>query len=248
MKKIAISFLFVLILQTVVFSQTTNTKQLTSYLFDELTGVREDMSENERIERAVFELKKQPESKLAIVSYGLPGHSARRMNAVVAYHKKQGVSENRFVKLYGGYEQNLRFQLWIVPEGGEPPIVNAALPKEAYIFDRISIDIFEVSNDYDSPSPVEGFGKFLQNSPNAKPFLAYYVSSDAKLPHYVSNGDKFPYPNIRARKRLNEVKKVLNKDFGVKTPQIKFAGYNDLGIIELWVIPEGANPPQISKN
>jgi hypothetical protein len=230
MKKIAISFLFALILQTFAFSQGTNTKQPTSYLSAELTEVRGDMSENERIERAVFELKKQPESKLAIVSYGLPGFATRRMNAVAAYYRKLGVSEDRFIKLYGGYEPKLRFQLWVVPQNAEVPKVQAILPSESYIFDRVPVIEGESFNNFDYTSPIDGFAKALQDDPKARASLVYYGSQM----------ENFSVSLEGALKKANEVKQLLTKKFGIKTARISLSsgGKKEIGVVELRFVPE----------
>jgi hypothetical protein len=93
--------------------------------FDEFPSVAFD-DDKARLDNLAIELQNNPGSTGYIIAYS--GRRARsgeadRMNARAARYltETRGISSNRLVTINGGGRDANSYELWLVPQGGEPP-------------------------------------------------------------------------------------------------------------------------------
>lgn len=100
-----------------------------------------------RADNFVIELQNNPSARGYIVAYGvpnkLPGWPSRRAHQVMGYLvKARGIDPFRLEVVYGGYRDEVWYQLWVVGSGMEVPVrpfdFTLALSREKtpFLFDR----------------------------------------------------------------------------------------------------------------
>ncbi len=115
LKKLFISIILMQMFAVAYFSQEAE-----SILFDEFSyGNREDMMV--RIDNFTINLQNDPQAKGYIIHYGDKRSGAKAAKQIKDYLKQRGFDLDGFVFLRDAGDSKVLVQLWLVPEGAEPP-------------------------------------------------------------------------------------------------------------------------------
>jgi PEGA domain len=93
--------------------------------FDEFPSIAFD-DDKARLDQMAIELQNSPGSQGYIIAYAgrrsRPGEAERMGKRAVEYlTTTRGISRDRLVFVNGGYRESNAFELWLVPQGAEPP-------------------------------------------------------------------------------------------------------------------------------
>jgi hypothetical protein len=222
-----------------------------AYKIDEIRNPRCDLSEVPQItdpppSGAIFAaLDENKESKAAIVVYGRPG-SARVYGKDVKrwLSEVRGVDADRLVTLYGGASDELRLELWLIPQGAPPPGVK---PDEDYK----SATLFDTYAYWDGAycsggrrSALAEFAEALTKRPDWRCTIVVRPHRNKRREREGSAGwDPDGYLSRRqALRRAVKDRRYLIKKFGLSAARVEaVVGDNDKWThAELWLVPPGA--------
>lgn len=203
-----------------------------------------------RLDNLSNELQKSSQSRAFIVSYAqankFPGWPLHRALWCKAYLTgTRGLDASRVFTLNGGFRDDVRYELWALPPGAEPPVrpfdlaSEMAREKSPYIFDRIFV--FENSRgvresyDYDyldDRGELEPFAEALRNDPAARGLIVAYAERGDRR-----GADR----RLAARRKL-----TLVKSFPVAASRVVAVGGDrrEQRTLELWLVPPGAELPK----
>jgi hypothetical protein len=198
-------------------------------------------------------LFKQPKLRGYIVAYDEPqmgqrGSYLRRIYGVGRYlTEARGIEANRVVVMDGGYKEKFTTELWLVPEGVNPPTPVPSMSQPAmntsvaYKFDVECLDCSSAVNLYRDGLDKEG--------------LKFYAEALRKQPDSRGLIIVRPDRNISVRHALKEArraKRLLVKNLGVDANRIIIKSgrsRNDgTAVAEMWIVPRGAKQPTATSN
>jgi hypothetical protein len=200
-----------------------------------------------------IELQNRPGAKGYVVAYGVPnkfpGWPFRRANQIKRYIViARGLDAARVETVYGGYRDEVLYQLWVVEPGAQLPVppfdFAAALAREKtpFLFDRFKwfpLDTAPTSIDY-------GYIGYLDEKGRYEAFVLA-LRSDPSLRGYV-----IAYATRRARRGTDSriasrVKRdiVTTHAIGPQRITARAGGHRrPEQTVELWVVPPGSPLPK----
>jgi len=206
-----------------------------------------------RADGFAVELQHNPQAKGYIVAYGVPnnfpGWPARRAHHIRGYLiKGRGLDASRVEVVYGGYRDEVMYQLWIVQPGGQLPVppfdFAAALAREKtpFLFDRFGwfpLNPAETDIEY-------GYIGFLEEKGRYETFVAA-LQSDPAL-----RGCVIVYPTRRARRGTDKrlaarIKRTILTTNAVGVERVIALGggiRHPYQTVELWLVPPGSPLPK----
>jgi hypothetical protein len=224
--------------------------QQQAYKIEETTYTRCDLSEVPQLteESLPFsvELDKHPEAKVALVVYAnQPGEALSYARHVKLWLTKSGVTAERLLEVYGGFAQEKRLELWLVPVGAEPPPAAPA-------FARAGVTLFDEYNywggdscSYEREVALEVFAETLKRMPGWRATLVV-------RPHLNRRGLKFNEAGwddaaLNRRQALRQAaadRLHLVRQLGLDPARIRAVvgarSVSDWSHAELWLIPPPA--------
>jgi hypothetical protein len=193
----------------------------------------------------------QPKLRGYILAYNEPrmgrGSFLRRIYGVGRYlTEARGIETNRVVVADGGFRENFVTQLWLIPEGAEPPLIAPTLPQptvvasSAYKFDEECLNC------------APAVGLYLYGLDEG---LKFYAEELRKNPDSRGLIIVRPDRNVSVRKALKEArsaKSLLVKKYGVDANRIIIKSdrsRNDgTAVAEMWVVPRDAKQAAATSN
>ncbi len=227
MKLLYILFSIVVLLSSVVFAQVNENNEqkneTKSYLCSEF-GPNPIGHIKSQLDGCWAETDKTPKAQSYIINYGSDKELSRRERVIRSYINFRKLNSSKITIIKGGKEKEIRTQLWIVPEGAEHPNISkdekADLPKAAK-FEEFG----QVSNG-ELRYFTDKFFLELANKPDARGYIINYGKTKLAL-----NRERVLRDRINLRR--------------IPEARIKFIrGGNKREVTtELWIVPEGAEPP-----
>jgi hypothetical protein len=210
-----------------------------------------------RADNLSVELQDRPSAKGYVVAYGVPnrfpGWPSRRANQVRSYLiKARGLDPSRVEVVYGGYRDEVLYQLWVVEPGAPSPVppfdFAAALAREKtpFLFDRF--EWFALSG---AGSDIEdGYTGYLDEKGRYEAFVLA-LRSDPSLRGYV-----IAYATRRARRGTDgriasRVKRdiVTAHAIGPQRITARAGGHRrPKQTVELWLVPPGSPLPKPTRH
>lgn len=222
-----------------------------------------------RLDNFAIQLQQEPGTRGFIFVYrtrrDLPGLSNRYALRMKNYLMVRGIAATRVVTVDGGIASCLMQELWIVPVGATPkPRSDAydnsfADPDTPHKFDEhffpLPQDVAEdggYTNLENLNVKLDGYGAALRRESTSQAYIIAYAQN------YLERGftsaaqeRQIPYRRVRldppgtARKMLATVKSYLVKTYSIAPSRIKVidGGYRTSRLVELWIVPPGANAP-----
>jgi hypothetical protein len=196
-------------------------------------------------------LYQEPVSKAYVIIYPgrtLPGRTTPHFYSTKAYLMgNRGIDEKRLVILNGPEREELKVELWLVPNGATPP-----QPEESNLSPRDkSLPIkYNVSYPHYPSEPYvnccvgncllryplyDDFANALRKMPDS---IGYFIL-------YKGQGDNF----INRRKLASELREVMTRKYRIKTQRIKIilaARMVQHETQEMWIVPKGTSAPKLS--
>lgn len=222
----------------------TNVSQNYPVKLDEYGDLSTD-DEAARLDFLAEKLFNQPKLRGYIVAYDEPqmeqrGSYLRRIYGVGRYLTEgRGIEANRVVVVDGGYKEKFTTELWLVPEGVNPPTPVPSMSQPvvntsgAYKFDVECLDCSPAVNLYRDGLDEEG--------------LKFYAEALRKQPDSRGLIIIRPNRNISVRYALKEArraKRLLVKNLGIDANRIIIKSgrsRNDgIAVAEMWIVPNGA--------
>jgi hypothetical protein len=220
-------------------------------LFDELgdTLISDWLA---RADNLAVELQNRPAAKAYIVAYGvpnkLPGWPFRRANQVKGYLvQSRGIDAERIELVYGGYRDNVTYQLWVMDAGTPLPLppfdFAAALAREKtpFLFDRffwfpLSANDTGIESGYigylDEKGRYEAFVLALRSDPGLRGCITAYAArgnrrgTDRRL-------------SIRVKRTI-----LIMHNIGAERIVALAGGVRPHQTVELWIVPPGSTLPK----
>jgi hypothetical protein len=226
-------------------SSETNPEKL-----DEYSNLPSD-DEAAHLDFFADKLFRHPRLRGQIVAYSDPrmarGSYLRRIHGIAKYLTyARGIETNRIAVIDGGYKEQFSTELWLIPEGANPPTPSSKLPKpsvntsSAYKFDEECLDCAEAVGLtlYGLDEGLQFYAEALRKYSGARGLIIVRPDVDVSL-----------------RKVLNEArqaKSLLVKKHGIDASRvaIKSARSRNDGtaVAEMWVVPAGAKFPTTTSN
>jgi hypothetical protein len=226
-------------------SSATNPEKL-----DEYSNLTTD-DEAAHLDLFADKLFRQPGLRGQIVAYSDPlmprGSYLRRIHGIAKYLSyARGIETNRIAVIDGGYKEQSSTELWLIPEGANPPTPIPKLPQpsvntsSAYIFDEECLDCSEAVGLtlYGLDEGLQFYAEALRKYSGARGLIIVRPDEDVSL-----------------RKMLNEARQarsLLVKKYGIDASRvaIKSARSRNDGtaVAEMWVVPAGAKFPSTTSN
>jgi len=239
------------LLTCLLFSATSLSAQ-EAYKIDEAINPRCDLSEVPQVTDTPMPLFKalaeNRAAKVAIIVHGMPGAARVYGKDVKRWlTEERGVDPARLVALYGGASNEMRLELWLIPQGASPPKV---MPDEDYKtathFDSYAYQGGEMCDAGRLPA-LDEFAEMLKKRPD-------WHGSIVVRPHInkrgVKPGDAEWDPDglvsrQEALRRAAKDKRYLVRKFGLSPARLTaVVGDNDTWThAELWLVPPGAETP-----
>jgi hypothetical protein len=193
----------------------------------------------------------QPRLKGQIIAYSDPGIERggylRRIYGIGKYLTyARGIDADQLAVVDGGYREKLSIELWLIPEGANPPIPDSKLAPPslsitaAYKFDEECLDCAPaVGLDlYGLDEGLKFYAEVLQRSPGARGVFVVRPDQDFKI-----------------RPALREALKargLLIKRYGIKAQRVIVKSANSrndgTAVVEMWSVPPGAQLPVTTSN
>jgi hypothetical protein len=214
-----------------------------------------------RMDVLAMTLAEQPNAKAYIIVYSgdkdNPGSSYRYANRLKNYLKRvHRIDEKRVIAIGGGQLENQMTELWIVPEGANPPAQtvffsrNQISASEPTMFDRYVVklpregewDVWDGSHE-NEPTRLTRVAEVLRQR---KDLRLYIVARSQAVYNYQRTGRKLPdgrqkHIAIRSRKLSDPVgfdlklasaeKRYLIKELGIEPTRIEAIG-NGYNLLE----------------
>ncbi|HEU4593810.1 MAG TPA: hypothetical protein VFS10_01490 [Pyrinomonadaceae bacterium] len=206
-----------------------------------------------RVDNLAVELQSRPTTKGYIVAYGVPnkfpGWPSRRANQVRGYLiKARGLDPARVEVVYGGYRDEVMYQLWVVEPGAQLPVppfdFAAALAREKtpFLFDRfrwfpLSGEGSDIEDNYigylDERGRYEAFVLALRSDPSLRGCVIFYATRRARR-----GTDR----RLAARVKRDI---ITNHSIGAERIVARAGGYRHPNqTVELWLVPPGSALPK----
>ncbi len=211
--------------------------------FDDYGDLNTD-DEAARLDAFAEELRQHPNLRGYIIGYNQPrklrGSYLRRIYGDQHYLSwARGIEPSRVVVIDGGYRNEYRIELWLVPEGAPPPSPDPNISRPqindatSYQFDLECLDCAPAVNLNLYGLRKEGlkfYADVLRNNPNLRGFLM-----------------------VGARNTLNEARRarrILVRDYGIAANRIviRIRYGVDGSNVEMWIVPRGASLPMATSN
>lgn len=167
------------------------------------------------------------------------GSYLRRLHGIARYlTEARGIEANRIAVVDGGYREKFVTQLWLVPEGAEPPRPEpstsqpAVNTSSAYQFDVECLNCSAAVNLdlYGLDEGLKFYAQELRKNPDSRGL--FLVRSDR---------------NVSVREALKEArraKRLLTKTHDIDAGRISIRSgrsRNDgTAVVEMWIVPRGA--------
>lgn len=203
-----------------------------------------------RLDNYATELQNAPQSVAFIVAYPqankFPGWPLRRALWCRAYLiKGRMIDAGRVHVVNGGFRDDVRFELWVEPQGAQPPVrpfdlaAELAREKTPYLFDLFyilenppgvpDVDEYDYLDDVDSYEP---FVTTLRNDPAARGLVVAYATRRDRR-----GEDR----RLAARRKL-----AILKGYSIGADRIVAGGggLRKQKTIEFWIVPPGAELPK----
>jgi hypothetical protein len=188
-------------------------------------------------------------------------HPLALMNYLV---KGRGVDPNRITITYGGKREYFQGDVWIVPNGVAPPEPKPSSPsdippvKEPFLFDEYIFDSEseELALYIDPAVQIDGFAKALMREADAVGYIVGYAKhldiiewrrvAKKKEDEYVTRKYEVWDRPGTGKRIAEQEKQTVIKLHGVEASRVITidGGYRNAKLIELWIIPKGANAPK----
>ena len=194
-----------------------------------------------------IELQNNPTAKGYVIIYGPPGpenkYGERGVGATKNYLvMSRGIEESRIKAVYAGHYQNTQevlTELWLVPEGAQPPPRSKYKPDFGFEGKFFEMDL------WDGPvvgvSDVEGWSSWIEAG-----FVGLSEMlrrrKDASV-YLVAYHDEESAPG--AWRRVTERQVGELDEYGIPAARVKviFGGYAEKGSLQVWILPSDAPPP-----
>jgi hypothetical protein len=228
----------------------TSSSETNSEKLDEYGNLPSD-DEAAHLDLFADKLFRHPRLRGQIVAYSDPrmarGSYLRRIHGIAKYLTyARGIETNRISVIDGGYKEQFSTELWLIPEGANPPTPIPKLPQpsvnisSAYKFDEECLDC------------AEAVGLTLYGLDEGLQFYAEELRKDSSARSLIIVR---PDKDVSLRKALSEArqaKHLLVKQYGIEASRvaIKSAGSRNDGtaVAEMWVVPVGAKFPTTTSN
>jgi hypothetical protein len=217
--------------------------------YDEYGNLRHcDMSA--RLDNFVIEMQSNPTAKAFVVSYDAKGKKRGYANRSLKISRHylvnvRGLEPERLVAVDGGSKEveEGATELWVVPEGAEPPVASPAVDRyaakdfsgkfDSYFTDAQTYKVFVGMGYDDSEIAYTDFAEKLKGQPDSVGYLV------VRAPEGGLRGE------WRRVGRRDE--QILAKDYGVEAGRLKtlYGGRSEgeLAEVEFWILPKNAPPP-----
>jgi hypothetical protein len=196
-------------------------------------------------------LFKQPKLHGYILAYTEPrmerGAYLRRIYGIGRYlTEARGIEPNRVVVVDGGYREKFATQLWLVPEGAEPPSPAPTVSQpqintsSTYQFDAECLNCSPAVNLYlyGLDEGLKFYAEELRKKPNSRGLIIVR-----------------PDRNVSVREALKEARRarsLLARNHGINASRIVIRSgrsRNDgTAVVEMWIVPRGAKQPTATSN
>jgi hypothetical protein len=230
----------------------TNLSQTYPLKFDEYDDLRTD-DEAAHLDLFADKLLKQPKLRGYIVAYSEPrmeqrGSYLRRIYGVGRYlTEARGIEANRIVVVDGGYKEKFTTELWLIPEGANPPtpVHSTSQPtfntSVAYKFDVECLNCDSAVNLYRDGLDAEGlkfYAEALRKNPGSRAVIIVRPNRDIGVRY--------------ALREARRAKSLLVKNLGIDVNRVIIRtgrNRNDgIAVAELWIVPHGAKQPMATSN
>jgi hypothetical protein len=196
-------------------------------------------------------LFKQRNLRGRIIAYSEPsiarGDYLRRIYGIGKYLTyARGIEANRVAVVDGGYRKRFSTELWLIPEGANPPAPVSRLPppslspSEAYKFDEECLNC----------SPAVGLSLYGLDEG-----LQFYAHELQRNPFARGLIIVRPDQGVSIRTALKEAFKargLLIKRYGIKPNRVVVKPANTrhdgTAVVEMWVVPAGVRLPTTTSN
>ncbi len=249
-KEYSIRVGFVLIVVCSLFAEGVSRAAQTSVKFDEYGDLPSD-AEAAHLDQFADGLLKQSTLKGRIIAYSEPrverGIYLRKIYGIGKYlTQMRGIDVDRVTVVDGGYKDRFTTELWLIPEGANPPLAVSKLAppsvsmSAAYKFDEEcfncspAVDLYL----YGLDEGLKFYAEVLQRSRGARG--VFVVRPDQHITART------------ARKEAFKARGLLIRSYGIKAERltVKTAASRNDGTagVEMWVVPSGARVPVASSN
>lgn len=201
-----------------------------------------------RLDNFAIELQNDPGARGLVVSYDSPGrhsYASRHLRSARHYMvESRGIDPSRLVLVEGGVREDLKAgqtELWLVPEGAEPPVAQPAENKYAQgfsgKFDTFVTDpnVYEEVSEMSTPDSAIARSEFASKLKQQPESVGYVV---VRAPAHSLPG---------AWRRFARRDEQLLRRLGVDAPRVRTLdggqASGDGVEIDLWVLPAWAPPP-----
>jgi hypothetical protein len=196
-------------------------------------------------------LKSQPEARAYIVAFNgeqsAPGAWRRVADREAEGLKRQGINADRVRIIFGGYDEELKLQLWALPKDAPPPARDAGPERKPARAAQIgAMNHYQLSHADEARSFFRGFAEVLK----ADESLTAYVF--VRLPSPRDGDGEVTEPADPPPADMQRVaegwRDALKKEYGLSERRLvvqvvpateEWAS----GEVEAWVVPAGAAPP-----
>lgn len=212
-----ILFLILALMSSVAFSQVPEKPE--ALIVDEF-GRLANGDIKARLDYFILELQNNPTSRGLIISYGSKREIAARekmMKTHISFRQVNNLKEISFIN--GGHGNEIKTQLWRVPESAENPKPEPT----AFILDE-----FGTVTNANLKGKIENFYKELYKNTNAQGYIINYG----------------PNREVTRRERLiRDFMTVRSSDGSVR---IVFVNGGNTGKLKtvIWLVPQGVEPPK----
>jgi hypothetical protein len=203
-----------------------------------------------RLDNLAMELQNEPQSKALIVGYDRKGEAHSRADWYLKVSRfylinSRGIEPSRVAIVNGGSRdgKDVVTELWLVPDGAEPPVPMPATDKyaakdfsgkfDSYVTDdQIYREIIEMGYSGTEISQSE-FAEKMKEQPDSNGYLVIRTS-------------KKSVPGAWRRIARRE-EQLLQKDYNIEARRLKSVNggqiEGDYAEVQLWILPKSAPPP-----
>lgn len=217
-----------------------------AYKIDETDYTRCDLSEVSQVTdepMPIFvELGKHPEAKAAVVVYAdLPGEALSYARHVRRWlTEARGVAAARLLEVYGGFAEEKRLELWLVPAGAVPPTAATGFARAGVtLFDSYSYWGGE-SCSYEREDALEVFAETLKRMHGWRGTLVVRPHLNRRGLTFNDEGwDYVPLNRRRALRQAAADRLHLIRQLGLEPARIRavVGARGEWSHAELWLIP-----------
>lgn len=190
-----------------------------------------------RLDAFAVELQIKRKTRGYIIGYNKPDYPLGTYSLYLNNSKSflvtsRGIDESRLTVIDGGYRDSAIIELWLVPEGAEPPMSNPTLnykvnENNARLFDKPFVDHEGVL--YLDELSLELCATELKKYPTVKARLSAFSSAG------ISRAKIF--------KLAKEARQILISKYSINLNRIFITtGKKEFAEIEFWIVPENKKP------